>query len=154
MIECQLMRKAFAALLVTCLLAMTSWASACDLSCSLEQFHSACKLARTTSGKQVEAVSSDMDMANMNMADEVSMIAQPENGLVHLHSNSCTHNPCNETSVSAISKSALHPVPALQSIAFERPTVAPITWQVTGIAPEREPPNPQPFDPLSVNLRI
>jgi hypothetical protein len=95
-----------------------------------------------------------MNMANMVMPDESSMTSQSENEPVHLHTNSCTHNPCNETSVSAISKLAKHPVPALQSIAFERPTVAAITWQVTGIAPEREPPNPQPFDPLSVNLRI
>ena len=89
------------------------------------------------------------------MPDESSLTAQPENGSVHLHANSCTHNPCNETSVSALSKSVTrHPVHVLQLIALERPTVAAITWQVTGTAPDREPPNLQPFDPLSVNIRL
>jgi hypothetical protein len=148
------MRRFFAVLIAISILAMTSWASACDLSCSLERFHSVCTLPGTHSGDQVAVESSDIDMANMDMEmPEDSVNAQPENGLVHLHANSCTHNPCNETSVSAISKSAQHPVRALKLITFERPTVAAITWQVTATL-ERESPDLQPFDPLSVNLRL
>jgi hypothetical protein len=148
------MRRSFAALLVILLLAMTSWASACDLSCSLERVHSICKLPGTAAS--VEGTVPSSDMANMDMPDESSVTSQPESdGLVHQHINSCTHSPCNETSVSAISKSAAqHSVPALQLIVFERPTVAAITRQVTGASPEKEPPDLQPFDPLSVNLRI
>lgn len=149
------MRKVFAPLLVACLLAMTSWASACELSCSLERFHSACKLPGTTSGEQVGAASSDMAMdPSMNMADEGSVTVEPENGLIHLHADSCTHNPCNETSVAAVSKAAQHPVPALQLIACDRQPVATISWQVSWPSPERESLTIQPFDPLSVNLRL
>ena len=92
---------------------------------------------------------------NMVMSDEglTSIQAESENGSIHLHVNTCTHNPCNETSVSAISKAAQHPLPALQSVAIERPVVAPITSH-TDTTPERESPNSQPFDPLSVNLRL
>ncbi len=158
MIECLIMRRALAAFLMTLLVAMTSWASACDLSCSLQHFHSLCKLPGTASSVEPEAVpSSDMDMANMDMHDESSLTAQPksDNGTLHLYANSCTHDPCNETSVSALSKSATErPVHALQLIAFERPSVAAIGWQVTSSVPKRESATLQPLDPLSVNLRI
>jgi hypothetical protein len=152
MIEYRTMRRGFAAVLVILLLAMTSWASACDLSCSLERVHSGCKLSGTSASS--EPTASDMDMANMDMHDDGSVTAQPENGLVHLHANSCTHSPCNETSVSAISKSAQHPVPALQLIAFERLSIAELSWQPSWPQHKVEPPSLQPFDPLAINLRI
>ena len=64
------MRRVFATLFLIPLLAMISSASACDLSCSLEQFHSICKLHVTdNSGRQLGSSSSsetamdhDMDM--------------------------------------------------------------------------------------------
>ena len=155
-IQSGIMRRAFATTLVILLLAMSSWASACDISCSLERSHSICKLQGTAPSDQVGASLSEMAMdPNMVMPDEgPSIQAESETGSTHLHANSCTHNSCNETSVSAISKSAQHPVPALDFVTFERPRVAAITSHITDTAPEREPPNPQPFDPLSVNLRI
>jgi hypothetical protein len=94
---------------------------------------------------------------NMAMADETSLMPQmgAGNGPAHLHAVSCTHNPCNETSVSAVSKSAAeHPVYALHSIPLERPSVAAINSRATWSVLERESPHFQPFDPLSVNLRI
>src|SRR5215472_6889582 len=99
MIKCLIMRRFLAALLVMPLLAMTSWASACDLSCSLEPFHSICRLATAPSGQQI-SVSSDMAMdPNMAMPDETSLMPQmgAGNGPAHAHALSCTHNPCNET---------------------------------------------------------
>lgn len=158
MIECPAMCRTFAALLVILLLAMTSWASACDLSCSLAQFHSKCNLPGTTASVEPEAVPSS-DMAKMDMHNETSLNAQPgsHNGPVHLRVNSCTRSPCNETSVSAISaisKLAQHSVPALQLIAFDRPPAPVITRQLSWPLSEREPPNSQPFDPLSVSLRL
>lgn len=156
-IESGIMRRGFATAVVVLILTMTSWASACDLSCSLEQSHSICKLQGTApSNERVGASLSEMAMdPNMVMPDEGQPSIQPEseNGSTHLHANSCTHNPCNETS-SAISKSAQHPGPTLQLVAFERPSLAAIRWQITGTALEREPPNSRMFDPLFVNLRF
>ena len=94
---------------------------------------------------------------NMEMPGESSLSSLPESdaGLIHLHANSCTQNPCNETSVSATSKPAIeHPVPTLQLTAFELPSIAAMSWQTTRFMPERASPELQPFDPLSVNLRI
>lgn len=155
MIECVAMRRVFAALLVTCLLAMTSWASACDLSCSLERSHSICKLSGASASSE-PVTASDMDMANMDMHDDGSLTAQPENGLIHLHANSCTHNPCNETSVSAISKSATqHPVSALlQAIAFDVPSVVAVSYHSPSFSATQTPLTLQPFDPLTVSLRL
>jgi hypothetical protein len=142
------------------MVAMTSWASACDLSCSLQQFHSLCKLGTTAAGEQAGASpSSDMAMdANMDMSGESSLIAElgSENGPVHLHANSCTHNPCNETSVSATAKSGTErpQVHALQLFAFQTPPGAAIRSEVTPAAPERASPKLRLFDPLSITLRI
>jgi hypothetical protein len=150
-------RRSLAALVIVLLVAMTSWAAACDLSCSIGQFHSVCMLdgGAMPSGAQVRS-SSDVTMdPNMAMPEGASVTqTNAENRLVSLHANSCAHSPCNETSVSSISKSAItHPVRALPVIAFERLTVPAIAAQGSRLALEREP-NPPPFDPLSISLRI
>ena len=143
------MRRCFAAALVVCLVAMTSWASACDLACSLPQFHSVCRLDLATSEMPA------MDMSNMGMSEHSQMPDAESAGSVHLHANLCPHSPCNEISISAISKSATqHPVHALPLIAFERPTASVSVVQVSWITPKSEPPDLQPFDPLAVSLRI
>jgi hypothetical protein len=154
------MRRYFAAAVIILLVMLTSWASACDLSCSLGQFHSVCELRGTApSAEHIESSpASDMAMnPNMDMPGESSLTSLPqsETGLIHLHANSCTHNPCNETSVSATSKSATeHPVPTLQLTAFELPSIAAMSWLTTQFMPGRASASLQPFDPLSVNLRI
>ena len=92
----------------------------------------------------------------MVMPNDRSPIVQPksENGSIHLHPDSCTHNSCNETSLSATSHAATeHLGRALQAI-FEHPVVEPSSWQIAWLAPERQSPDLQPFDPLSVTLRI
>jgi hypothetical protein len=145
------MHKGFAALLASSVVAMTSWASGCDLSCSLERIHSVCGLGWTAAS---EPMSPQMDMSSMDMPEH-SLTAQPEsNGLAHLHANSCTHSPCNEISISATWKSAPQPAPALALTGFERPLVSAIPGQVRWNIPEQKPPDLQPFDPLAVSLRI
>ena len=144
------MRRSFAATVILCLIAMTSWASACDLSCSLERSHSVCKLDAAATSSAVTA-SSDVEMdPNMVMPEMPS-----DTGLVHLHADSCTHSPCNQTSLLAISKSAIqHPVHALPTICFERPIGSATVAQASWTDPQRHPPELRPFDPLSVTLRI
>ena len=89
----------------------------------------------------------------MEMGDE-SSAAQPQDGLIHLH-ELCTHNSCNEPSMSAIAKrSPENRAHALQFMRFEPPAARLIRSQVLWFITEEEPPNLQPFDPLSVSLRI
>ena len=141
------------------LLAMISSASACDLSCSLEQFHSICKLHVTdNSGRQLGSSSSSetaMDH-DMDMSGGGSPTVQPEheNGTIHLHVNSCTHNPCNETSVSATNSALQHALATLQLVALEVPSVVSPNGLVIWASPDRQAPTLQPFDPLSVSLRL
>lgn len=155
MIQRESMRRSFAAVLIILVLAMTSWASACDLSCSLRRFHSNCNLQGWADrAGAVPSLVTAMD-PKMDMANDASPAAHPQAGLAHLHDNSCTHNACNETSVSAISKRAPeHRHHAMELVGFDRPTAATIRKESRWPAAEQESPNLQPFDPLSVNLRI
>jgi hypothetical protein len=149
MVQFPTMRRVLATLLALPLLAMTSWASACDLSCSLQSFHSTCKLDGAAMPSGDQATSPDMAMdPNMQMPD-----MPPTEAPVHLHAT-CTHNPCNETSISALSKSAQHSVAVLQAIALDAPSVATLSYQSPRLSAEQRPPALQPFDPLSVSLRL
>ena len=160
---------------MTLLVAMTSWASACDLACSLGRTHSVCKFggAATTSTAQVasgalagraqHAMAMGQSMAGamegamegaMAMPDGTTLM-EADTGRPHLHSSYCTHSPCNESSITAISNSATqHPVRALPVVAFVRPIVSTSFGHVSSIAATQQPRDLQPFDPLSVNLRI
>jgi len=78
-----------------------------------------------------------------------------ENNPVGLHDKSCDHSPSNETSVSAISKpDTHHPARDWQLIVSASPSVVATALQVDRSIPEQGSPKLQPFDPLSVNLRI
>lgn len=151
------MSKSLAALLVVPLLAMSSWASACDLSCSLKRPHSICERDGAAM-PSAEPVTWPSEMAmdpTMVMPDETSVSQVDTDAPIPLHADSCTHSPCNETSASALSKSPTpHPVHALLLIGFERPTVSAISLHVTRTTVEGGPPNTRPFDPLAVSLRI
>ena len=149
-VQSLVVRRVLAILLALPLLAMTSWASACDLSCSLQRFHSTCKLdgAAMPSAEPVTASSNMVMDPNMQMPG-----MSPTEAPVHLHAT-CTHNPCNETSISAISKSAQHSVPTLQAIALDTPFVASLSYQSLRLWAAQGPPALPPFDPLSVSLRL
>jgi hypothetical protein len=151
--ETERTRRFFAAALMILLPAMTSWASACDLSCSLPQFHSICDMQgteeRAEAGHTWEHV-----MDQMEMGDESSAAAQEQSGFIYLH-DSCTHNSCNEPSLSAIAKrGAEHRAHGLQFVRLELPAVRLMRSQKLRVVNKEGPPNLQPFDPLSVILRI
>lgn len=156
------MRRAIASLVMTLLVAMTSWASACDLSCSLGKSHSVCKLDGAATASTAPAMSralagrarQEMAMdATMVMPDEMA-VTQAGSSAPHLHS-SCTHSPCNESSISATSQSATqHPVRAVPVIALVQPVVVSSFAHVSSIGATQEAPDIPPFDPLSVSLRI
>src|SRR5579883_2466769 len=103
------MRKPLAGLVVLLVSTMTSWVSACDLACFVQRFHSGCAVDQGMAAPSSASASSDAPMANMSMP-ESSTAAQLQHDSNHFHDNSCAHNPCNEASVSAISKAAPHAV--------------------------------------------
>lgn len=145
------MRRVFASAVVVCLMAMSSWASACDLACSLPRFHSGCQ----PGGSAVSEAASDMDMSNMAMPLHSPAPNAELLGSVHLHANSCLNGPCKETSISAVSKSAAqHPVQERLFVSSERPTALISNVLVSWPTPKFEAPDLQPFDPLLVSLRI
>lgn len=148
-------RGSLAALFIVLFAATTSWTSACDLSCSLRQFHSICQIQGAAPSINQQAASSSSDMAmDPNMAMPADH-TDAENGPVGLHDKSCDHSPCNETSVSAISKpDTHHPARDWQLIVSASPSVVATALQVDRSIPEQGSPKLQPFDPLSVNLRI
>ena len=147
----QLMRRRFAAAIVVCLAAMTSWASACDLACSLPQFHSVCKLDVPTTSEMPP----DMDMSIMNMSRHSQAADAESVGPAHLQANSCTHSPCNEISISAVSKSAAqHPVHVLPLVASAQPINSASIALLRSSTTASKPPDLHPFDPLLVSLRI
>ena len=149
------MRGSLAALLIVVFAATTSWTSGCDLSCSLRQFHSICQIQGAAPSVNQQAASRSSDMAmDPNMAMPADQMGA-ENSPVGLHDKSCDHSPCNETSVSAISKpDTHHPARDWQLIVFASPSVVATALRVDRSMPEQGSPKLQPFDPLSVNLRI
>ena len=154
MIEMTSMRRVFSALLIILLPAMTSWASACDLSCSLPQFHSSCHV-QDPEDRTEGAVSPKHAMdPKMEMGDESPAAAEPQNGFIYLH-DSCTHNSCNEPSISAIAKRAPeNRAHVLQFAPLEPPIARSIHSERPRFVTKEDPPNLRPYDPLSVNLRI
>jgi hypothetical protein len=154
MIKMAGLRRAFSALLIILLPAMTSWASACDLSCSFPQFHSVCHPQDQEEPSEADLSAQQAMDAKMEMSDLISAGAPSQNGSIYLH-DPCTHNSCNELSISAIAKRAPeHRAHGLQFAGLELPAVGLIHSQKLRIVNKESRPNLQPFDPLSVNLRI
>lgn len=146
------MRGSLAALVIVFFAATTTWTSACDLSCSLRQLHSACQIHGAAPSVKVQAASA------MAMDPNMAMPADPmaaENSPARLHDKSCDHSSCSERSVSAVSKSdTQHPSHDVQLIVFASPSVVATASQADRPLPEQGPPKLQPFDPHSINLRI
>jgi hypothetical protein len=101
-------RKAFSAILILSLFVVSSWASACDLSCTLAKFHSGCQTQSASSS--IQPTSSSMP-ADMPMGKDMGT-AQGEHShtgdsdfsrnaaMAHWDSKVCDHGPCSLISVS------------------------------------------------------
>jgi hypothetical protein len=148
------MRRTLAAFVVILLAAMTSWASACDLACSLAPSHSACEVnGAAASAEHVRSSSETAMDAGMVMSGEMPLAAP--GAALRVRATSCTHSPCDQILISALTKSAAqHPVTALALVALELPVASAGIVRAGWPVPKSEPPDLQPFDPLSVSLRI
>lgn len=146
------------------LLAVSSWAFACDLSCSLRQFHSNCETQGVASpGNQVaESDSSDMAMAHdMVMPGENGdHIGMTESGakipMVHVVTTtaSCTHRSCGQGSSLASGKSGTDRIQSPQSVAIDAVHFPILSARIHGVEPQEGSPPLGSLNPLFSSLRI
>ena len=97
-------RRSLAVLITVFLLAMSSWASACDLSCSLAKFHSGCQ---TQGASSQEELTAETMPADMPMGQDMKT-AQEHDYQVHLDTKLCMHEPCSLISTPASPPQADH----------------------------------------------
>jgi len=102
-------RRAFSAILIVFLFLMSSWASACDLSCTLAKRHSGCQTQSASSPKQPSA---DSMPADMPMGEDMEIPQGQDShisdsdftrsaAMAHWGSKACAHEPCSQISVFA-----------------------------------------------------
>jgi hypothetical protein len=103
------LRKAFSTILIVSLFLMSSWASACDLSCTLTRLHSGCQTQSTSSPKELSADSMPADMPmGENMGTTQGQDSRSGDSDVshnaamgHWNSKLCVHEPCSQISAPA-----------------------------------------------------
>jgi hypothetical protein len=109
-------RKAFSAILIISLFLMSSWASACDLSCALAKLHSGCQTQSTLSPKQpaTDSMPADMPMGGDTETAQ-GQGSHTENSdfnrsmaMVHWDSKLCVHQPCSQISASVFPPQVNH----------------------------------------------
>jgi hypothetical protein len=104
-----LFRRAFSAILIVSLFLMSSWASACDLSCTLAKLHSGCQTQSAASSERTTADSMPPDMPmgeNMESSQgQDSHTGDSDFGrsaaMGHWDSKLCIHEPCSQISAPA-----------------------------------------------------
>jgi hypothetical protein len=95
-------RKAFSAILIVSLFVVSSWASACDLSCGFSAFRADCHSQQMATG---ESDASDMTMAGMTMpestdnrsADQAAVSSVPQETPAHaalVEMGTCERQSC------------------------------------------------------------
>jgi hypothetical protein len=107
------------AILIAIFLATSSWASACDLSCTLAKLHSGCQTQSASSPKQLTADSMPADMP-MGEDMETPQGQDSHSGdsdfshsaaMDHWDSKLCVHEPCSQISAPAFPPQADHSQP-------------------------------------------
>lgn len=142
-------------LLATALLAMTSWASACDLSCSLQRLHSGCLLNASTEGQEAGSMSAEMNMGQENPAATVEADSTRHLGMILLMDVSCGHELCGRSSVAASAVGSDHRelnsshMPAVSTM---HPPLR--LLKSLSIRTEASPPKIAAISSISTNLRI
>lgn len=153
-----------AGLLSALLLAMSSWASACDLSCSLQQLHSSCQTQSAASSRErtAESASSNAGMGyDMAMppehSDHMTMAeSDAKAAMVHLVATACTHRACDQglSLASVRDGKDRTQLQSVQSVAVDTAHVPILSLGIRGIEPQEGPPPLGPVNPLFVSLRI
>jgi hypothetical protein len=147
-------KSSVAGLLVAVLLAMSSWSSACDLSCALKGSHPGCKTEQTEVAKKAASndAGAEMDMSHCMHATDANEEAATDQSL---SATPCSHDACQPTAVYTAAKGfAMH----LQHYATPSlfPASMPSLTSHSKRFTQREypPPKTASFDPISISLRI
>jgi len=152
-----------AGLLSAFLLAVSSWSSACDLSCSLRQFHSNCETQGVASpGERVaESDSSDMAMPHdmvmpRENGDHMAMAELDAKAAIHLVATTCTHQACDQgLSLASVNAGKDHTqLQGVQSVAVVAVHAPILSLRIRAVEPQGVPLPLGPVNPLSVSLRI
>jgi hypothetical protein len=150
----------FSGLLAVFLLAMTSWSSACDLSCSLASRHLECEAEQAAQPpRMAEAATSHMDMEHCPHATSVvSGVASGEQAATEpsVTAAPCLHEACRQLAVSTAAKRAAErarrSAARWTAMAMIQPASSSALFRT--IEREEPPPKTTPLVLLSTSLRI
>jgi hypothetical protein len=157
------LRKTCAVLVAVFMLALSSWAGACDVSCSLGQLHSGCGSSPIDAADaiQTSAMPADMDMRpeqGIPEANSSLFTSSTKNNMAHhLDAMSlCEHAPCNQDSLSGpssprVERRSVQSTPAIPMVAIQ-PDQLDLSAPRTNIL--LRPPGFFAMDPLSIALRV
>jgi len=151
------LKGSLAAVLTIFLLAMSSWGSACDLSCSLQTLHSfGCQSASgLAEHQQTETMPAGMDMSQQSHTDLAEAQSDSQAGIVLLHDGSCTHEKCSQASVSVSAVRSDHGQfkrADVTAVSVIQPRVSLLL--ASYIKTETSPPDTPAISPVSIHLRI
>jgi len=149
-------KGSFSGLLAIFLLAMTSWSSACDLSCSLASRRLGCEAGQSTEAPRVpEAAASKMDMENCPHATSSAAAEKPAEA-PSVTTAPCVHDACRQIAVSTPAKRAAERIQRNASLWMALPMIQPASSSPLFRLIEREDPPPKipPLALLSASLRI
>ena len=141
-----------AAVLTISLLVMSSLASACDLSCSLQRLHSGCQSGTVqTEDQQNEVMPAGMDMSQNNHTD----LAEAQSDSHAAPSDvSCTHEKCSRTSVSLSATGADHSQFKSHAVPVDTIQLPVNLLRASYTRSETSPRKLTAISPLSIHLRI
>jgi hypothetical protein len=153
-------KGSLAGFLAVLFLAMSSWSSACDLSCSLADRHLGCAAGQAAQpAKMTEADASKMDMAHCQHARSFAPDVAPGEQLAGSSSVTtapCVHEPCRQIALSTTGERAAQRLQrgaaCWTAIAVIQPTASSSLFRPK--EGEGPPPKTTPLALLSTSLRI
>ena len=148
-------KGAIAGFLIAVLLAMSSWSSACDLSCALKSRHVGCAAEQTSSAKNAAptGATAEMDMSHCIHAARSDEELPADQSL---SVNPCAHDACRLIAVSTPAKNSAARLQQRSTASMFAVSVQPLVSHPNTQFTEREypPPKTSSFDRLSITLRI
>jgi hypothetical protein len=154
------LQASISGLLAVLLLAMSSWSSACDLSCSLASYHLGCEAGQTAqTPKTAEANASQMDMADCSHATPAASDLASGQQLANdpsIRTAPCSHEACRQVAVSTAAKRGADRIQqnAARWTAMATAQTAPFGSLFRPMEREDPPPETPPLVLLSTSLRI
>lgn len=149
-------KSSLAAVLTFSLLAMSSLASVCGLSCSFQSFHPACQSATDQKeDPQAGTMPPGMDMSQRSHSGLAEAQADSLPSMVLLNHVSCTHEKCSQTSLSISAAGTDHAkVRTIHSAAINVVHLPVNLFLRADLNSGASPPNLAAISPVFIHLRI